>query len=124
MPGEDPSESARAILGELPVLPFLPELPARGAGADLTGRTTALLADLYVDLQPSGWRMTPRPSRDGQRAKDWLARDLDALEESGVVPPALKVQCAGPGRWPRWSSCTGAIGCLPITEPSLILRRA
>ncbi|MEO6205078.1 MAG: methionine synthase [Mycobacteriales bacterium] len=96
MPGEDPRETARAVLGELPLLPFLAELPARGAGADLTGRTTALLADLYVDLQPSGWRITPRPSRDGQRAKDWLARDLDALEESGVVPTALKVQCAGP----------------------------
>jgi len=96
MPGEDPRETARAVLGELPVLPFLAELPGRGAGADLTGRATALLADLYVDLQPSGWRITPRPSRDGQRAKDLLSRDLDALEDSGVLPPALKVQCSGP----------------------------
>ncbi len=96
MPGEDPRETARAVLGELAVLPFLPELPARGAGADLIGRTAALLTDLYVDLQPSGWRITPRPARDGQRAKDFLSRDLDALEESGIVPPTLKVQCAGP----------------------------
>ncbi len=96
MPGSDPRETARAVLGELPLLPFLPELPARGPWADLTGRTTALLADLHVDLQPSGWRITARPARDGQRARDLLSRDLDALEETGAAPPALKVQCAGP----------------------------
>lgn len=96
MPGDDPRETARAVLGELPALPFLAELPARGPWADLTGRATALLTDLYVDLQPSGWRITSRSSRDGQRARDLLARDLDALEETEVAPPALKVQCAGP----------------------------
>ncbi len=96
MPGEDPRETARTVLGELGAFPFLPELPARGPWADLTGRSTALLADLHVDLQPSGWRITARPSRDGQRARDLLARDLDALEETGEQPAALKVACAGP----------------------------
>lgn len=96
MPGTDPAEAVRIVLGELPDLPFLPELPARGPHGDLTGRGTALLADLHADLQPSGWRITARPSRDGQRAHDFLSRDLDALEETGARPPVLKVQCVGP----------------------------
>lgn len=96
MPGTEPGEAVRVVLGELETLPALPELPARGPWADLTGRSTALLADLHVDLQPSGWRITARSSRDAQRARDLLARDLDALQETGVSPPTLKVACAGP----------------------------
>ncbi|MCU1588929.1 MAG: hypothetical protein JWP11_185 [Frankiales bacterium] len=96
MPGTDPAEAIRVVLGELPDLPFLPELPARGPHADLTGRGTALLADLHADLQPSGWRVTTRPARDGQRARDLLARDLDALEETGAQPELFKVQAPGP----------------------------
>ena len=97
-PGTDPLEAARTVLDLLPDLPFLPELPARGPHADLTGRSTALLAGLSADLQPSGWRLVSRPSQDGRRARDLLARDLDALEEAAdaLRPPALKVQCAGP----------------------------
>ena len=97
-PGTDPLEAARTVLDLLPDLPFLPELPARGPHADLTGRSTALLAGLPADLQPSGWRLVSRPSQDGRRARDLLARDLDALEEAAdaLRPPALKVQCAGP----------------------------
>jgi methionine synthase II (cobalamin-independent) len=97
LPGDDPLEASRLVLGELSV-PHLPELPQRGAHADLAGRGAALLHDLHVDLQPSGWRMVPRPSRDGRRAKDLLARDLDALEEVGHAdaPAYLKVQATGP----------------------------
>ena len=98
MPGTDPAEAVRIVLGELPDLPFLPELPARGPHGDLAGRSAVLLPDLPVDLQPTGWRLVPRASRDGRRARDLLSRDLDALEEAtqGQVPPALKVQAAGP----------------------------
>jgi methionine synthase II (cobalamin-independent) len=97
MPGQDPREAARLVLGEIPV-PHLPELPARGPHADLAGRGAALLQDLYVDLQPYGWRLVPRPSRDGRRARDLLAQDLDALEETtqAGVPAYLKVQATGP----------------------------
>jgi methionine synthase II (cobalamin-independent) len=99
LPGTDPLEAARTVLGELPDLPHLPELPARGQHADLAGRGAVLLADLHVDLQPAAWRITSRPSRDGRRARDLLARDLDALEEAAETtgtPSRLKVQAAGP----------------------------
>ena len=96
LPGTDPVEAVRLVLGTLPDLPFLPELPARGPHADLAGRSAALLADLPVDLQPAGWRLTSGRSRDAARARDLLSHDLDALQEAADSPPALKVQCAGP----------------------------
>lgn len=95
LPGEDPHEAARIVLGELSI-PHLAELPGRGPHADLAGRGAVFLHDLHVDLQPFGWRLVPRPSRDGQRAKDLLDRDLDALEEAGTSPEVLKLQVTGP----------------------------
>ena len=78
-------------------LPHLPELPARGPGADIIGRSAALLADLAVDLQPSGWRFTDRPGRDQARARSFWRQDLDELAEAydGYAGP-LKIQVAGP----------------------------
>jgi methionine synthase II (cobalamin-independent) len=100
MPGADPVESCRIVFGELPALPYLPELPARGVGADLIGRTAGLLVDLPFEVVPSGYRVTARPGRDHQRAVDLLRRDLDALEEvadsTQARPAAVKIQVAGP----------------------------
>jgi len=97
LPGTNPAEACRVVLGELPDLPHLAELPARGPGAQMIGRTAALLVDLSVDLQPSGWRLVDRPGLDLRRARDLLARDLDALEESAQdYRGPLKVQSAGP----------------------------
>jgi hypothetical protein len=97
LPGTDPVEACALVAGELPDLPHLPELPARGPGADIVGRGAAFLADLYVDLQPSGWRFVPRPGADGRRALDYLARDLDAAEQAfDGYAGVFKVQCAGP----------------------------
>ena len=97
MPGTDPAEAIRIILGELPDLPHLPELPDRGPGADLTGRTAALLIELPVEMTTSGWRFADRPGRDMRRAQTLLAHDLDALEEAadGYQGP-LKIQVCGP----------------------------
>jgi methionine synthase II (cobalamin-independent) len=96
-PGDDPDETLRIVLDELPELPHLPELPDRGPGADLTGRTAGLLVDLPVDLQPSGWRVADRPGRDLRRAHDHLARDLDVLEElAGGHNGPFKIQVCGP----------------------------
>lgn len=84
-------------LGERPGVPFLPELPQRGVGADMIGRGTALLVDLYAEVQPSGWRIADRPGRDHGRARSHLSSDLDLLEEytQGYVGP-LKIQAVGP----------------------------
>jgi Cobalamin-independent synthase, Catalytic domain len=97
LPGTDPDEAARIVFDELPGLPFLPELPDRGPGADMLGRTAALLVDIAVDLQPSGWRLVDRPGHDMRRAVGYLSHDLDVLEEvaDGYAGP-LKLQVTGP----------------------------
>jgi hypothetical protein len=97
LPGTDPVEAMRLVFGELPDLPHLAELPDRGPGADLTGRTAALLVDLPVELTPAGWRFTTRPGRELRRAHGFLSADLDALEEAadGYEGP-LKIQVCGP----------------------------
>src|SRR6516162_6880324 len=63
MPGTNPAEAMRVVAGELPDFPYLPELPDRGPGADLTGRTAALLVDIPAEVTPRGWRMAERPGR-------------------------------------------------------------
>lgn len=97
MPGTDVAESIAVVLGELPELAHLPELPARGPGADLIGRTAGLLVDLPVQLTVRGWQLAGRPGRDLRRARDLLAADLDALEPaiSGYAG-CFKIQAAGP----------------------------
>ena len=97
LPGEDIDAALALVAESLPDLPHLPELPGRGAGSDMIGRTAGQLADLHIDLQPSGWRLVSRSGLDEARARDRLERDLDALV------PALpgydgdfKVQLAGP----------------------------
>jgi hypothetical protein len=97
MPGEDAREAARTVMGELQALPFLPELPARGPGADMIGRTLGMLVELYAHVEPSGWRFGDRPGRDTRRAWAWLREDLDALEEFAQgYEGSLKVQAVGP----------------------------
>jgi methionine synthase II (cobalamin-independent) len=97
LPGTDPAEALRLVLGELPDLPHVPELPNRGPGADLIGRTAALLVDLAVDLTPAGWRLVPRPGMDQRRAREFLARDIDALSDIAAdYSGPFKVQAAGP----------------------------
>ncbi|MEV6526701.1 methionine synthase [Longispora sp. NPDC051575] len=87
---------ALGVAFELP-LPYLPELPARGPGADMLGRTMGLLVDMPVELYAARWQLTGRPGKDARRTADWWARDLDALTVAaeGYTGP-LKVQAAGP----------------------------
>jgi methionine synthase II (cobalamin-independent) len=78
-------------------LPYLPELPARGPGADMIGRAAGLLTDLAVDLQPMGWRFVDRPGHDAHRTSGLLRQDLDELAEAfDGYEGDLKVQIAGP----------------------------
>ncbi|MFE0699016.1 methionine synthase [Streptomyces sp. NPDC058872] len=97
LPGGDAREAAKTVTGSFEDFPFLAELPARGPGADMIGRTTGMLVDLYAHVEPSGWRISDRPGRDTRRARSWLGEDLDALEEftQGYEGP-LKVQAVGP----------------------------
>ena len=97
MPGTDPAEAMRVVAGELPDFPYLPELPDRGPGADLTGRTAALLVDMPAEVTPRGWRLAERPGRDLARARSMLSSDLDVLEEvlQGFTGP-VKIQLCGP----------------------------
>ena len=99
MPGTDPREAVRIAAGEVD-LPFLPELPARGVGADLIGRTGALLVDLPVDMVHRTYRLVDHPNTTTRRSHDWLRWDLDALEEhwesSGRHGGIVKVQACGP----------------------------
>ncbi|KNX36661.1 uroporphyrinogen decarboxylase/cobalamine-independent methonine synthase family protein [Luteipulveratus halotolerans] len=78
-------------------IPYVPELPGRGPGADMVGRTAGLLVEMPVDLQPSGWRLTDAPGRDVGRAASYLREDLDEVAEAydGYSGP-LKLQVCGP----------------------------
>ncbi|PRX48271.1 cobalamin-independent methionine synthase catalytic subunit [Prauserella shujinwangii] len=119
MPGTDPAEAAAIVLGELPEFPHLPELPARGAGADLIGRTAALLVDLAVEVVPSGYRVSARPGRDHRRATDLLRWDVDAFEDAltraGAAPRLVKTQVAGP--WTLAAGVELARGHRVLTDP-------
>ncbi|MFC4126404.1 methionine synthase [Nocardia rhizosphaerae] len=101
-PGTDPREAAATIIGELPDLPHLVELPERGVGADMIGRVSALLVDLRFDSTTRGYRLAARPGAVSRRARDLLRTDLDAIEEAwetaGLAGTGrvVKVQAAGP----------------------------
>lgn len=103
MPGADQrayDEVVRTVLGELAgQLPYLPEVPGRGAGASMTGRALALVAELGADLQPAGWRLTGQSASgvDQRRARSLVGQDLDGLEEQAQgLTGAFKVQVCGP----------------------------
>jgi len=102
--GTDVLEAQTAVMGELTGVPsglagwpFLVQLPARGYGADPTGRGSALLAEMSAELGPHGWQLADRPGRDSSRAAGYLRADLDALAIAayGYVGP-LVVGAAGP----------------------------
>lgn len=101
MPGTDAREAAAVIVGELD-FGYLPELPARGIGADLVGAMAAVLVDLPIDAEAQGYRLSARPSSVTRRARDFLNVDLDAVEElwdgAGFIGSGrrFKVQCCGP----------------------------
>ena len=63
----------------------------------MIGRTAARLVDIHIEIQPSSWRVTRRPGMDAQRANDFWAWDLDALQVAadGYAGP-LKIQLVGP----------------------------
>ena len=104
MPGTSVRDAVGLVVSELAGgdgVPHLPELPARGPGSDLVGRTAGLLAgvtpDLAVETTATGWRFADSPGRDSRRALSWIGEDLDAWEEAldGFAGP-VAVSLAGP----------------------------
>jgi methionine synthase II (cobalamin-independent) len=119
MPGTDAREAARTVTGSLEALPHLPELPARGPGADMIGRSLGLLVELYARVEPSGWRFGDHPGRDTRRAHSWLGEDLDALEEfTQEYTGPLKVQAVGP--WTLAASVELQRGEKALADPGAV----
>lgn len=119
LPGTDIAEAQRIVFGELPGLPHLAELPARGPGADMIGRSAGFLVELPVQLYAGRWQMAPRPGTDLRRTADLLERDLDQLTEQGDgFAGVVKVQSAGP--WTLASSLDLPIGGRLLRDPGAV----
>lgn len=96
-PGTDLTDAIKIAFAECPDLPYLPELPARGPYAEMIGRSTAFLAGLAVDLQPTGWRLSNASGREHRLAISTLRTDLDLLEEHAQgYEGTIKLSIAGP----------------------------
>lgn len=105
MPGTDSAEAARIVAGEWDV-PHLAELPARGPGADLIGRTLAMVVaatgEFGAETTPTGWRLAGGRSggamgRQMRAGASWLAEDADRLEEQLLgFSGQVKLQVTGP----------------------------
>lgn len=101
MPGTSAREALAVVTGEFPDLVHLPELPARGPGGDMVGRTAALLADVAPDFSvettPTGWRVADAPGIAMRRAQAFWREDLDGFEEAcHEATGTVKVQLCGP----------------------------
>ncbi len=81
---------------ELWDLPYLPELPGRGPGAEMIGRALGLL-EIGMERGTSRWQVASTHGREQRAAKRMLRDDLDVLAEvlDGYSGP-LKVSLAGP----------------------------
>lgn len=100
VPGLQVVDWPTRISDQLPDLPHVPELPERGPGADMIGRTLGLLSETSPDFcattTVTGWELTAG-TRDMRRARSLLAEDLDAVEQSWQGHTGLaKQQLAGP----------------------------
>jgi len=118
MPGTDPVWALGAVLEVLggQHVPFVPELPARGPGADMIGRAAAVLVDLPVDLQPSGWRLVDAPGRDQSRAGSFWRQDVDTLAERADGYTGLfTIALAGP--WTLAASLQRSRGEVALADP-------
>jgi methionine synthase II (cobalamin-independent) len=119
MPGADPAEAMRLVVGELEAFPHLAELPGGGVGTDMIGRGAAHLVDLHVEFSLSGWRFAAHAGADERRARAGLARDLDVVEEflQGFSGP-LKIACAGP--WSLAASIELRYGDKALADPGAV----
>ncbi|ALC05633.1 hypothetical protein CDES_06015 [Corynebacterium deserti GIMN1.010] len=116
LPGTSVAEAADIIGGETGDFRHLPQLPARGLGADQIGRTVGLLDMINIDRGARSWVMSTRPSRLTHLTGDFLDMDLDTCEEVwGTSVDKLKVQVAGP--WTLGARIELANGHRVLTDP-------
>ncbi|GIF03030.1 methionine synthase [Actinoplanes siamensis] len=119
LPGTDIAEAQRIVLGELPDLSHLPELPDRGPGAEIIGRGAGFLVEMPVQLYAGRWQIASRPGTDLRRTTDLLERDLDQLtEQADGFTGTLKVQAAGP--WTLAASLDLPIGGRMLRDPGAV----
>jgi methionine synthase II (cobalamin-independent) len=101
MPGTDISTAIAIAIEESPQVLFLPELPERGPGGEMIGRTFGLLnrldETLSIETTPSGWRVSRGDNRVMRRAKSWYGEDLETFElRAQSTTDSVKFQFAGP----------------------------
>lgn len=97
VPGTEPLGAITAVLETFADLPYLPELPGRGVGADAVGRSAGLLVDLPVELVAGRWQVAARPGADLATARRLLHDDMGALQVAAHgYAGLLKVSALGP----------------------------
>ena len=121
-PGTNVREATTMVRDLCPNFPHLVELPARGPGADMIGRTMSLLSvissDLSVETTTTGWRLAKSRGRDMRRADSYLDEDLDVAEELFEnYAGDYKVQLVGP--WTLAASVETASGDKLVTDAGL-----
>jgi Cobalamin-independent synthase, Catalytic domain len=118
-PGENVREATRIVFDVLTDLPHVPELPSRGPGADMIGRSASLLVEIPVEAHSWGWRLAQAPGRDYRRAVSLLGQDLDAVEETGDgFTGVVKTQVAGP--WTLAAAIKLASGHRVLRDPGAV----
>jgi Cobalamin-independent synthase, Catalytic domain len=119
MPGTDIVEAQRIVFGELPDLPHLAEVPGRGPGSDMLGRSAGFLVDVPVQVYAGRWQVAPRPGHDLRVTSDLLERDLDQLTEQGDrFTGVLKLQSAGP--WTLAAGLERQVGGLMLRDAGAV----
>jgi methionine synthase II (cobalamin-independent) len=123
-PGASAREAAAVVIGELHTLPHLVELPGRGVGADMIGRTGALLVDISMDTVPRGYRIASGRTAVVKRAVSLLEEDLDALEEAwekaGLRGGGRTVKVQAPGPITLAAQLELANGHRALTDPGAV----
>ena len=95
LPGTSLPDAADVVHSETGDLPHVPDLPARGLGADGVGRTAALLEAVSVDRGPRSWIMTDRPRQARwltAEEREWLEGTLEEERRvtAAATPATLK----------------------------------
>ena len=102
MPGSDTDaydEALRLVLGELPDLPHLPEVPGRGAAATMTGRALAVWPGWTPTCSRPGWRLTGGGGSPGRRPPPRAVAARPGPRRARGADPGLRRAAQDPGRW-------------------------